>query len=156
MTSAKRGRAARRPLRVVLDSNIVLSALLFRGGNAACLRPAWQRGELQPLASAETVKELIRVLAYPKFRLSEAEQHDLLADYLPYSDTVFVPQPPPAVPKCRDPYDLIFLHLALSGKADTLVTGDKDLLTLAGDFPIPVLPLMTFLTMLDSNKPHGR
>ena len=86
------------PVRAVLDTNVVLSALVFRGGSAGRLRLAWQRGLVLPLASTATVQELIRVLAYPKFRLSQAEQDELLADYLPYAETVRVPQPPPGYP----------------------------------------------------------
>ena len=62
------------PVRAVLDTNVVLSGLVFRGGAAGQLRLAWQRGRVLPLVSTATVQELIRVLAYPKFRLSKAEQ----------------------------------------------------------------------------------
>ena len=120
------------PPRVVLDTNVVLSALLFGGGPAARVRAAWQGGHFIPLASAATAQELVRVLAYPKFALSAGEQHDLLADYLPWVQVVNIPDPPPAVPRCRDPHDVPFLHLAVAGKAHTLVSGDKDLLALAG------------------------
>ena len=59
-------------------------------------------------------------------------QQELLADYLPYTLVIKVPEPPPTVPSCRDLFDLPFLHLATAGKADALVTGDADLLVLAG------------------------
>jgi len=110
---------------------VVLSALVFGGGATATVRQAWQSGCLLPLASTVTAQELIRVLAYPKFKLSAAEQRELLADCLPYAEVVTIPQPPPRVPDCRDPDDLPFLHLAKAGKADLLVTGDADLLALA-------------------------
>ncbi len=122
------------PLRVVLDTNVVLSALVFGGGLPGAVRMAWQSGALRPLASAATVQELVRVLAYPKFRLSAAEQEELLADYLPYVQTVRIPQPPPTVPACRDPLDEPFMQLALAGKARVLVSGDRDLLALADAF----------------------
>jgi putative PIN family toxin of toxin-antitoxin system len=120
------------PLRVVLDTNVVLSALVFGGGPPAQVRSAWQSGRILPLASATTAQELVRVLAYPKFKLTAAEQQDLLADYLPWVRVVRIPQPPPAAPSCRDPHDLPFLHLAIAGEAHALVSGDKDLLVLAG------------------------
>ncbi len=120
------------PPRAVLDTNVVLSALLFAGGPAARVRAGWQEGRFQPLASTETVRELARVLAYPKFKLSAGEQQDLLADYVPWVQVVLVPEPPPVVPACRDPFDLVFLHLAVAGRARMLVTGDKDLLVLDG------------------------
>ena len=68
------------PPRVVLDTNVVLSALLFGGGPAARVRVGWQSGRFVPLASTATAQELVRVLAYPKFELSAGEQEELLAD----------------------------------------------------------------------------
>ena len=123
---------ASKPPRVVLDTNVVLSALVFGKGLTAQLRAAWQRGDFVPLLSTVTAQELVRVLAYPKFRLDAQSQQELLADYLPYTLVIKVPEPPPAVPACRDLFDLPFLHLAAAGKADALVTGDADLLVLGG------------------------
>ena len=122
------------PLRVVLDTNVVLSALVFGGGLAGQVRRAWQQGALLPLASTATVQELVRVLAYPKFRLSQPEQNELLADYLPYTETVRIPQPPPRVPECRDVLDEPFMHLAMAGGAQVLVSGDRNLLAIAAEF----------------------
>lgn len=117
--------------RVVLDTNVLVSALVFGGGVAAFLRRAWQQGRCTPLVSTATAQELLRVLAYPKLRLNEAERESLLAEYLPYSEVVRVPEVPPSVPDCRDPADLPFLQLAVAGRAHWLVTGDRDLLVLA-------------------------
>ena len=55
------------PLRVVLDTNVIVSCLLFPGEMRSWLLPAWQAGHVRPLASRETTAELIRVLCYPKF-----------------------------------------------------------------------------------------
>ena len=66
--------------RAVLDTNVVLSALVFAGGAAARLRHAWQTRALLPLVSTATIRELIRVLAYPKFKLDVRAQEELLAD----------------------------------------------------------------------------
>ena len=136
------------PVRVVLDSNVVLSALVFGGGAAGQVRRAWQKGVLLPLASTATGQELVRVLAYPKFRLSQAEQDELLADYLPYAQAVRIPQPPPQVPPCRDVLDEPFMHLAMAGKAQVLVSGDRDLLAIAAEFErasgCPILTLDVF------------
>jgi len=137
------------PVRAVLDTNVVLSALVFRGGAAGQLRLAWQRGRVIPLVSAVTVQELLRVLAYPKFRLSPDEQEELLADYLPYAETVRVAQPPPTVPDCRNILDLPFMHLAVASKAQILVTGDRDLLAISAEFEhvyaCPIVPMNEFI-----------
>jgi putative PIN family toxin of toxin-antitoxin system len=134
------------PPRVVLDTNLVLSALVFQQGRLTALRTLWQTGKISPLVSRATAAELIRALAYPKFRLTGAEQDELLADYLPYCTTVIIPDPPPATPDCRDAADTPFLQLALAGKADCLVTGDKDLLVLADTFAGRILSADSFLT----------
>jgi len=132
--------------RVVLDTNIVLSALVFAAGRLAPLRLAWQQARCQPLVSAVTAAELVRALAYPKFRLGTEEQQELLADYLPYCNAVRMPAMPPPTPECRDPYDLPFLQLAVVAKADYLVTGDRDLLALAGRFARPIVTADEYLT----------
>ncbi len=125
-------------LRLVLDTNAVLSALLFRSSSLSWLRHAWQGQEIVPLASHDTTTELLRVLCYPKFGLTDDEREDLLADYLPWCKTIIVSDPL-AMPACRDPLDLPFLELALAGHADALVTGDKDLLAMAAQFAIPII-----------------
>lgn len=119
------------PPRVVLDTNVVVSALIFSRGPTSRLRTAWQADRFVPLASATTAQELLRVLAYPKFNLAATVQHDLLADFLPWVEVVEMPDPLPSVPRCRDPFDLPFLHLAIAGRASALVSGDRDLLVLA-------------------------
>jgi putative PIN family toxin of toxin-antitoxin system len=129
----------------VLDTNVVVSALLFAGGRPAQLRAAWQAGAFVPLASAATVNELVRVLAYPKFKLAPAERDELLADYLPWIEAVRIPEPPPRVPACRDAADAMFLHLAVAGGATCLVSGDRDLLSMAGSRGLcPVLGVEAF------------
>jgi uncharacterized protein len=138
------------PPRVVLDTNIVLSALGFRSGVAARARVAWQAGAFTPLVSTATAQELMRVLAYPKFQLTKEDRDELLADYLPYTATLRIPVPPPHVPECRDPFDIMFLHLAAAGKAKALVTGDRDLLALAGQTKFEILTLEAFLATINT------
>ena len=135
-------------MRVVLDTNVVLSALVFGGGAAGQLRTAWQAGAFTSLVSTATAQELVRVLAYPRFRLSAADREELLADYLLYTTTVRIPDPPPTVPACRDPFDVMFLELATVGKAKLLVTGDRDLLALAGQTKFSILALDVFLAKI--------
>lgn len=137
-----------RPPRVVIDTNLVLSALVFVHGRLTPLRQAWQDQRIQPLLSRDTAAELMRVLAYPKFKLSPDEQQELLADYLPSCKTVSIPNPPPATPACRDRFDVPFLQLAVAGKADMLVTGDQDLLDLAGAFVCPIVTAEQFMKTL--------
>ena len=136
---------------VVLDTNLLLSALVFSGGRLAALRTAWQAGRCVPLVSQATAAELIRVLAYPKFKLSAAEREELLADYLPHCRSVRIPARLPKLPTCRDADDQMFIELAAVGKADFLVTGDQDLLVLAPVFNRRIVTAEVFLSGLGSN-----
>jgi uncharacterized protein len=136
------------PPRVVLDTNVVFSALVFAHGRLTPLRLAWQRAACHPLVSRVTIDELMRVLNYPKFKLSAEDQHELLADYLPNCTTMPMPAKPPKTPPCRDAFDIPFLQLAIVGKADYLVTGDEDLLTLDGALRCPVVSADQFMRLL--------
>lgn len=145
MTSAARSST---PPRVVIDTNLVLSALIFANGRLTPLRQAWQSQRIQPIVSRVTATELIRVLAYPKFKLTADEQQELLADYLPCCKTVRIPEPPPRTPPCRDVFDIPFMELAIAGKATALITGDRDLLGLAGSFTCPIVSAEQFINTL--------
>ena len=88
------GSPSRMTPRWVLDTNVLLSALLFPAGRVTWLRDAWRAETVLPLASRATIAELIRVLSYAKFRLTDREREDLLGDYLPYCESVVVSDPP--------------------------------------------------------------
>ena len=98
--------------RVVIDTNCLVSALIFSRRSFAWLRQAWQAQRFVALASRETVSELLRVLAYPKFKLTRDEQQALLAEFLPYVETVQIDTTPDGLPDIRDADDTIFLVLA--------------------------------------------
>lgn len=125
-----------RPLRVVFDTNVVISAIVFTSGHFAWLRAHWRERCTTNLVSHATVGELKRVLDYSKLKLGPEKQFELLGDYLSYCETFDVEGRCSIL--CRDIKDQAFLDLAQSGRADVLVTGDGDLLALAGqaDFVI--------------------
>ncbi|MEI7457496.1 MAG: putative toxin-antitoxin system toxin component, PIN family [Nitrosomonadales bacterium] len=127
--------------RVVLDTNCLISALVFSTKKKAWLRHSWQSGDIVPLVCKNTASELLRVLEYPKFKLTRAEQALLLADFLPYAETVIELELPFDLPVIRDRADQMFLTLAVAGKAAALVTGDNDLLVIKDSFKTP--PIMT-------------
>lgn len=126
-------------LRVVLDTNIILSALLFKKGRLSWIRAAWQDFRIRPVLCKDTAAELMRVLTYPKFKLTPEDREELLADFLPYTEVITLPDRHPETPVCRDPDDQIFLVLARIADVDALVSGDDDLLTLRNDFKLPIL-----------------
>ncbi len=114
---------------------MVVSALVF-GARLGWLRTSWQAGLVRPIASAATLKELIRVLHYPKFAALTGPE-PLLAAYVPFCEMIIVPNGV-SVPRCRNPHDRPFLQLAVSGGADLLITGDEDLLAMGPHFPVRI------------------
>jgi len=116
------------PIRVVIDMNVLVSSLLF-GGQPGKLRSLWAAGRIVPLVSKETTAEFIRVLTYPKFRLTTAVINMLIEDeLLPHAEVVDITENADGV--CRDLHDDKFLALAASGSANYLITGDQDLLVI--------------------------
>jgi len=113
--------------RVVLDTNTLVSALLFRRDNWSWLRSAWKDGSIIPVLCAETTLELITVLSYPKFKLSQTDQEGFLEEILPYCATSPNPEHRADIAPCRDPKDQVFLELALETHVEFLVSGDKDI-----------------------------
>lgn len=114
--------------RAVLDTNVIVSACLFKG-ELARLAELWKRGGIVPVVSKETFPELRAVLNYPKFALSVDEVKTIIEDeILPYFDVVEIEEKVSGV--CRDPYDDMFLSVAVSAAALWIVTGEKDLLEL--------------------------
>ena len=132
------------PPRVVLDTNCLVSALIFSRGSFAWLREAWQAGRFVALASHDTVSELLRVLAYPKFKLTREEPQALLADIVPYVETVKIDTTPDGLPDIRNADDIIFLVLAVVGRADALVSGDSDIEAVRHRFHVPALTVAEF------------
>jgi putative PIN family toxin of toxin-antitoxin system len=122
-------------VRVVFDTNTVISALLFGHGQLSWLRDHWRSNDVVTLVSRPTVDELIQVLTYPKFDLDKVEIEALLADYLPFTEPVTVSSRPQS-PQCRDIDDQMFVDLAIEGRADVLVTGDRALLAM--DFGLAI------------------
>lgn len=145
-----------KPSRIVLDTNCIVSALLFTHGRLSWLRAGWQRRHFVPLASQDTTAELLRVLKYPKFGLDADERESLLADFLPYAEPIaIVDVGEQDLPTIDDPDDVKFLRLAVDGAASALVTGDSDILALK-----PVMDTSSILTPAEffdwlSQKPVG-
>ena len=120
-------------MRAVLDTNVVISALVFERGSLSWMRSEWQRGAFTPLLDRDTAAELLRALSYPKFRLERADVESLLEDYLPYCEVVAASgEAAPRLPAISDADDRKFLLLARRGDAGVLVTGDRALLALSG------------------------
>ena len=130
--------------RAVIDTNVVVSAFVFRAGTLAWLREAVVNGALIPLVSEKTLAELVRVLAYPRFRLTAEDRENIIVHYMEHAEAIKQPRTRARLPRCRDPHDEMFIRLAYAAKADAIVTGDDDLLTLALESRIPILTPVAF------------
>lgn len=132
-------------LRVVIDSNVWISAALSQSGAPARLvRHVLAFG--LPVFSPETFLELETRLWKPKFDryLSMELRRQILHDLDAAALWVDVPEEIAAQGYSRDPDDDKFIHAALAAKADWLVSGDRDLLELQG------LPGVTIVTPADA------
>ena len=130
-------------MRAVLDTNAVVSALLF-GGISSELVSLWQNGSIALLLSREILDEYLRVFSYPKFGLAEEEIKELIQEeILPYAEVV-KPKRRLRVVK-RDPSDDKFIDCAVAGKARIIISGDKDLLSLGSYRQIRILSPAQFL-----------
>ncbi len=128
--------------RVVLDTNVLVSALLF-GGRLDALIGRWKSGELIPLFSRATFAEFRRVLAYPRFGLTGPEINALIEEeILAWCEVVETGEEIRGV--CRDRGDDIFLSCAVAAGADAIVSGDRDLLDLGAFRGIPILSVAAF------------
>ena len=130
-------------VKVVVDTNVLVSALLF-GGIPAQLIPLWQRGKIKPLASKEIIDEYLRVFTYPRFKLTEEDVNFLLYhEILPHIEVIDVESGPRIIK--RDPEDDKFIRCALAGKAKFIISGDQHLLALKSCQKIKILSPADFL-----------
>lgn len=118
-------------LKVVIDTNVFVSAILFPG-EINRLVDLWQKGKFVFLISREVLAEYLKVLSYPKFALTRAEIRQIIEkELIPYVQIVEVKTEIEVIEK--DLSDNKFLGLALDGKAQYLVSGDQHLLAV-GEF----------------------
>ncbi|MEW6512780.1 MAG: putative toxin-antitoxin system toxin component, PIN family [Pseudomonadota bacterium] len=119
------------PVRVVFDTNVLLSLFVFKDSRFAPMRGEVVSGRWIALTSTPCLAEFRRVLDYPLFALDPERQEAAYAAYLAQVQLIdAVPQEAVALPKCKDRDDQKFLELARDGQADWLVTADKLLLRL--------------------------
>ena len=124
------------PLRVLLDVNVLISALISPSGSPARLLLAWQEGRFELIVSPALLAELRRALAYPKLeRLITPADADAFVAWLWRTALLARDANVPPPIHAADPDDDYLLALAAEQRAE-LVSGDGHLLALAGDYPI--------------------
>jgi hypothetical protein len=123
-------------MRVVLDPNVLISALLSPSGAPAQLVRAWRAGALDLVMSPALLDELARALDYPKIlnRVPPPEAELWLRLLGDEALVIHDPEEPPPV-SCSDPDDDYLISLASAARA-VLVSGDTALLALADRIPV--------------------
>jgi putative PIN family toxin of toxin-antitoxin system len=118
-------------MRAVLDTNVLLSGLLWHGAPHTLLEHA-RSGTLILISSPALLAELTGIIRRPKFNAILARSNtsidEIVSELRKLAEVVLAP--PLAQPVCRDPDDDTVLALAVATQADLLVSGDQDLLSL--------------------------
>jgi putative PIN family toxin of toxin-antitoxin system len=122
-------------LRVVLDTKVLVSGLAYPASIPGRIVSAWRQGALDVVLSRYILDEMVRVL--PRLRrlqMTSAEIRDLADSFMFLADIVAPEGTQDST--LRDPADQHVLLTLVAARAHYLVTGDKDLLALAHDYPI--------------------
>jgi len=133
------------PSQYVLDTNILVSALLFKESRP---RQAFDKARFSGviLISQSTLSEIKNVLARPKFRryITPAERDLFLMRLSKTAKLIEIQQ---TIMACRDPKDNKFLEVAVNGRATAIITGDQDLLVLHPFNNIAIVTVKEFLEL---------
>jgi putative PIN family toxin of toxin-antitoxin system len=141
------GKKEEKALKVVLDTNILISAVLFRG-ELAHIVDLWKGGRIVPLISKETFQEFNAVLEYPKFRLSKVDIKTIIEEeVLPFFEVVEVTDKIRGI--CTDPDDDKFIACAVAGSADFIVTGDSALYEVGKYRSVRIIKAFDLVEMMD-------
>ena len=140
-------------MRVVVDTNILVRALIKPHGTVGPVLLRLRQGEYTLLYARSLLEELIDVLNRPrirkKYRLTDRDIQTVVSLILLRGEAVV---PEEQITACRDPKDNKFLEVAVAGKADVIVSGDQDLLVLHPFAGIPIVQPATFLQMLATEE----
>src|SRR3990172_5255925 len=138
-------------LRVVIDTNVIVSGILSRTGAPAELLNAWRQRRFLLLSSPAIVAEVRAVLQYPrihkKYRLRD-EEIELTITLLEHDALLVSGEANVAHSVQADPKDEMILACALDGQADGIVSGDHHLLDLGVYRDIPIMAARRFLDQL--------
>jgi len=113
-------------MRVILDTNVLLGALISPHGPPDTIYRAWRASRFDLVTSAAQLDELRRVSRYPKLKaILPAHRIGTMVNNMHRAIVLDVlPQLPDGI-KANDPNDVFLLAMAMAGEADYLVTGDR-------------------------------
>jgi len=136
-------------MRAVVDTNVLVSALILPHGRVGPVLLRLRQGDYTLLYAQSLLEELVDVLNRPRIRhpygLTDADIQTVVSLILLRGEAV---APQRRITACRDPQDDKFLEVAVAGGADVIVSGDQDLLALHPFEGIPILLPADFLQML--------
>ena len=129
-------------MKVIVDTNVLLSAILFAGTPGRILE-AWRNGKVELVIAPDIVDEYVRVAERLEERYDNVEIQPIIA--LVVQNATLVPATRLPGPVCDDPADDKFLACALSSGTDMVVSGDKKLRAASGYEGIQVLTPRQFI-----------
>jgi putative PIN family toxin of toxin-antitoxin system len=133
--------------KVVLDTNVLISSILF-AGELSGIVDLWKKGRILPVVSRETFDEFRKVLGYQKFGLTKGEIRTIIEEeVLPFFKVVEVTVEVSGI--CRDPDDDKFIACALAASAEFVVSGDKDLCEVTKYKSVRIISASELLRIID-------
>jgi putative PIN family toxin of toxin-antitoxin system len=138
-------------MRVVLDTNVVVSRLLSPHGFPARIFRSWQDEAFEVLLSAAALAEYERVLRYPRLRKRHSLSDEGIAGIVRGFRSAAVVVEPRGLPDVvkDDPSDNVFLAIAAAGRASYVVSGDRHLLSLGEYRGIRIVSPAAFVALLE-------
>lgn len=145
-------------MRIVLDTNVLISAFFKRESTSAQILSLWSAGEVELLVSQDVLSELKRVLGYPRVQkrlVYTEEEIRRLLDLLSTNGTLLSPQEHINAIK-DDPEDDKFVTLAVTGQANYLISGDSHLLDAGSILGVAIVTPRTFLNLWTAERQGGQ
>ena len=135
-------------MRIAVDTNVFISTIIKPENKVGMIIVRMRNGEYTLLYSLEVLEEILEVVTrdkiWKRYRLTEETLNTFVNSIITYGERVQVLT---VLNVCRDPDDNMLLALALDGKADYIVSGDRDLLDLSSFQDIPIIKPAEFLSM---------
>lgn len=145
-------------VRIVLDANQFVSALLKPGSNPDAIMQLVREENVVLLVSEAICDEILRVLTYPKIRKRLNRPEEYLADFVQKLRSVAIVTPGAVTldPLSSDPDDTKYLACAVEGNADFIISGDHHLKELKSFRGIRIVDPAAFLAVMNSGgQPAG-
>ena len=140
-------------IQVVLDTNVIVSGVISAKGPAYEILKAWEEKKIVLLMTQPILEEIQEVLLRPKIRKRHQMTLEEIGDFCAQIEafSVLIKPPEKSAKVSIDPDDIMFLDCALSGDAEFIVTGDKELLSLEKFGDTTILTPAKFLSVLKSH-----